>query len=89
MNFLPLWAASLCTFRYYFRVTDRSERVITASAFLMSLMRFRTRRIDVYKDILLGQMASSEKAEVWLPWKQEQYITMVEKSNCTAKRWIF
>ena len=23
MNFLPLWAASLCTFRYYFRVTNR------------------------------------------------------------------
>ena len=58
----------------------------------------------MYKDTLLGQMASSEKAEVQSPescwieqlescavkaWKQEQYITMVEKSNCTAKRWIF
>ena len=70
----------------------------------MCLMQFRTWRIDVYKDTLLGQMASSEEAEVWSPescwieqlerwavkpWKQDQYITMVEKSNCTADRWIF
>ena len=26
MNFLPLWAASLCTFRYYFRVTNRKSK---------------------------------------------------------------
>ena len=70
----------------------------------MCLMQFRTRRIDVYEDTLLGQMASSEEAEVWSPescwieqlercavkpWRQEQYITMVEKSNCTTERWIF
>ena len=48
----------------------------------------------MYKDTVLGQMASSEKAEVWSPesyWikqlercavkpgRQEQYITMVKK----------
>ena len=70
----------------------------------MCLMQFRTTSIDVYKDTLLGQMASSEQAEVWSPcsfwieqlegcavkpWRQEQYITMVEKSNCTTERWIF
>ena len=70
----------------------------------MCLMQFRPRRIDVYKDTLLRQMASSEQAEVWSPescwieqldrcavkpWRQGQYITMVEKSNCTAERWIF
>ena len=70
----------------------------------MCLMQFRTTSIDVYKDTLLGQMASSEQAEVWSPcsfwieqleccavkpWRQEQYIIMVEKSNCTTERWIF
>ena len=58
----------------------------------MCLMQFRTTSIDVYKDTLLGQMASSEQAEVWSPWscwieQLECVLSSPGGKNSTSQWW--